>query len=936
MLKRPFKSVIARIAILALALSLVFPFIPAALADGHTAVSYAENGTGPVATFTATDQDGDAINWSLNGMDKGAFTIDGGVLAFKKSPNYESPHSKSTGTLAEKNVYNVTLKAAGGEHKVVVTVTNVDEDGTVSLDQYQPQVGRSLVASVSDPDSDETNQKWQWARSADMETWTDIADATNPSRSPTADDAGMYLRASVTYTDSFGSDKMASGVSDNAVESTTLANAAPSFKGQDQTGPTTDDDTDTGVQDYIIVSRTVDEGTDVGTAIGDPVRATDSDGDVLIYTLDWSPDLNTGGGSAATPSGDARFSIDRATGQLKVAKKLNYEAADNTADKDEDSTTLTADTTGGARAVESGDAGADANDEIYVLRVRATDPSGAYSNVNVKVTLEDANEAPTFAEADRDPRTAVTVVENTTQLLQPATGGGTENLAATTFEAADQDDDPANTGNAEAIASYAVDGADAKYFSIDNSGVLTIDADQDNDGTDDYEPNYEKQSSYSITIVATSGTGDRRLAGRLDVTIKVTNAEDRGSVTLSQIEPREGRQVIATLTDEDGSVNISKWQWQYVALQTGEVCNPTGTQTPPSGTWANIPNATAASYTPNDFTSAGATVDIAANCLRATATYTDGIVHVDANTTPPHTEPDTATEETDAVVQAAGAVNAAPKFPDQDLTTLGDQSDSTSRSVAENTKAKQNIGIAVHADDGDDDLLLYTLGGADAASFGIDRKTGQLKTKAELDYETKAAYTVVVTATDPSGATDSITVNISVTDENDTADISGSKSVSYAENGTGPVATFTATDQDGDAINWSLDGMDKDAFTITGGVLAFKKSPNYESPHSKSSGTRAEKNVYNVTLKAAGGEHKVVVTVTNVDEDGTVTLDQYQPQVGRSLVASVSDPDSDESNQKWQWARSADKESWTDIADATNPSPVHRLLTTRACTCEPA
>ena len=39
--------------------------------------------------------------------------------------------------------------------------------------------------------------------------------------------------------------------------------------------------------------------------------------------------------------------------------------------------------------------------------------------------------------------------------------------------------------------------------------------------------------------------------------------------------------------------------------------------------------------------------------------------------------------------------------------------------------------------------------------------------KAELDYETKATYTVVVTATDPSGATDSITVTINVTDEND-------------------------------------------------------------------------------------------------------------------------------------------------------------------------
>ena len=44
-----------------------------------------------------------------------------------------------------------------------------------------------------------------------------------------------------------------------------------------------------------------------------------------------------------------------------------------------------------------------------------------------------------------------------------------------------------------------------------------------------------------------------------------------------------------------------------------------------------------------------------------------------------------------------------------------------------------------------------------------------MKTKAELDYETKDTYIVIVTATDPSGATDSITVTINVTDENDDA-----------------------------------------------------------------------------------------------------------------------------------------------------------------------
>ena len=82
MLKRPFKSLIARIAIIALALSLVVPFVPAAFAASHISVSYAENGTAPVTTFFATDEDGDPIEWSLDGADKDLFTIEGGELAF--------------------------------------------------------------------------------------------------------------------------------------------------------------------------------------------------------------------------------------------------------------------------------------------------------------------------------------------------------------------------------------------------------------------------------------------------------------------------------------------------------------------------------------------------------------------------------------------------------------------------------------------------------------------------------------------------------------------------------------------------------------------------------------------------------------------------------------------------------------------------------------
>ena len=108
-----------------------------------SSLTYKENDTAPVATFSATDDDGDPIVWSLSGADAKLFSISvDGELSFKKSPNYEKPGTALGGTTADRNVYNVTLKAAGGEHDVAVTVTNEDEDGKVSINKPQPQGGQ--------------------------------------------------------------------------------------------------------------------------------------------------------------------------------------------------------------------------------------------------------------------------------------------------------------------------------------------------------------------------------------------------------------------------------------------------------------------------------------------------------------------------------------------------------------------------------------------------------------------------------------------------------------------------------------------------------------------------------------------------------------------------------------------------------------------------
>ena len=117
----------------------------------------------------------------------------------------------------------------------------------------------------------------------------------------------------------------------------------------------------------------------------------------------------------------------------------------------------------------------------------------------------------------------------------------------------------------------------------------------------------------------------------------------------------------------------------------------------------------------------------------------------------------------------ATTTNTAPVFTD---------GESTTRTVAENTAAGVNIGMAIAATDANNDALTYTLGGTDAAAFAIESTTGQLQTKAALDYETKTSYTVSVSVSVSDGSlTDAITVTITVTDLDDTPPVSAETTV---------------------------------------------------------------------------------------------------------------------------------------------------------------
>ena len=274
------------------------------------------------------------------------------------------------------------------------------------------------------------------------------------------------------------------------------------------------------------------------------------------------------------------------------------------------------------------------------------------------------------------------------------------------------------------------------------------------------------------------------------------------------------------------------------------------------------------------------------------------------------------------------SIRGTGKFTTERIASLSFtlQSVSATRSVAENTAAGENIGApVVVADSG---AFTYSLGGTDASSFDIDATTGQLQTKAALDYETRPSYELTVTATDAGGSTD-ITVAVDVINVVELLPaVSGPASVSYAENRAVRAATYTASSlQDRDLITWTLSGDDAAQFSVDSppGVLRFHidpvvpnvflQLPDFEDPADADAD-----NVYSVTLAASDGTDTVTldvsVTVGDGNEAGTLTLSTTRPRLGEALTATPTDQDGITGPVAYRWERSAGRNAWVTIAGA--------------------
>ena len=910
-----------------------------------------DEGKTAVATLTAEDQDTAAadLEWSkAGGADAGRFTLStAGVLAFAAAPDYENPDDADGD-----RTYEITVQVSDGTHTdtedMVVTVKNVDEDGTVSLFPAQLRVRTVVRATLTDPDGDLNAVSWRWAESWDKTTWTNIDGATRADYLPTEARWGKYLRATATrYRDGEGSNKTSRTESNATVgerepgpelsvktlvsglrfpwgiaftpDGTMLFTERDGHRQQDplpdppeglssrltdgtlQTVSADFSDLDTdengGVMglevdpDFVdnrriyicqqrtgsviqVVAWTIDATYTTATRANDPLvgnipRVDNHNGCRLRFGPDGNLWISTGDTEAigTVPQdlnslGGKILRVDPLTGVAPADNPFPGSLVYSYGHRNPQGLALRP----GTRQMWSVEHGPTVDDEINLLVRGANygwdpvptdengDPTSGYDDtapMTDLVKFPGAVEArwssgnPTLATSggiflegeqwglwegrlavatlkgrslrifeftedgtfvshvvpeeldhfgDRDHRLRTPMIGPDNALyLSTSTRGWRDDILRVTPQqapefpnAADTRQVPENTGGDMVVATveatdynhdeltYTLGGTDGESFYIldENIGELRVRSTTQLD--------YETRRTYEVTVTADD---EQNTSDTVTLTIEVTDVEHEGTVILPLTQPRVGSPVQASLSDPDGGVTGTTWKWER------SDDGVTG--------WEDIDGARSASYTPG--------TDDIGKYLRATVTYTN--IH----------GPDkTAQSVTSGAVGTAP--NSNPEFPSASLV----------RRVAEHTAAGRSIDSPVEADDADGDPLQYALSGMDADLFDINSSTGQLLTRAALDYEVANEYEVVV----------------SVSDGKDTNDLPDDNEVD-------------------------------DSVTVT-------------------------------------------IEVTNVDEPGSVSLLPAQLRAWTVVRATLSDPDGvDLHAVSWQWAESSDKTAWTRIDGAT-------------------
>ena len=214
---------------------------------------------GIVGEVAATDADGDTLVYSVGPTTESDAAIH--LTAFERhfALNTERGQiSVKPGAMFDlgtrpsyKVLYQVSdgKDATGGSDTTIdntitltITVTSVDEPGTVSF-SADPTQGTTLTATLADPDVVVSGTpSWIWERSARPDSGFEPIDGeTGASYTPVVADSAFFLRATASYADGLGAGKTASGVTVLPVDVTARTLAKNTGRGRVDLLPSIDE-----------------------------------------------------------------------------------------------------------------------------------------------------------------------------------------------------------------------------------------------------------------------------------------------------------------------------------------------------------------------------------------------------------------------------------------------------------------------------------------------------------------------------------------------------------------------------------------------------------------------------------------------------------------------------------------------------------------------
>ena len=685
----------------------------------------------------------------------------------------------------------------------------VDEDGAANDAIVDPDEDKGETSTTIPADDVE----WQWSKSSSRTgTYADITGddaAKTATYKPASQDRNMYLRATATYEDGEGEGKTVVATSAYPVRAFPSGNSAPSFPA----------DFDSSMEgDQATPTAEADDGATEGDNVGDPVEANDANNDRLTYSLE----------ADGTPADADLFQIDRMTGQVTVGlgQKVNPtsdSASEVPALGKDDSFTVTIKATDPSGLVAmvvmtitvgevdeapvftDGEAShsykenTTANTDTDLYTFAAYDPEGedvTYSlsgaddgkfAINNGVLTFDAQALPDFearGSADGDNVYEVTVKAASTDSAADSTEKST--TVDVTVEVTNVDE----PGTVSLSASEPRIGVEIRAnMPVDPDGGVTdvtwqwerADAAGFGDGDDVTKIKDATNAGYTpvdaddtkflrVTASYTDDEGEGKTAigtpnqaGTAEMVEKVRNlapvfTDEDADTDGIQINPR----AVAENSAENTQVNTA------AALTTPAPVAATDIADAETGDNDDILYLLSGADSASFDIDSGGQITVGANAMLDHEDKDTYMVTVTAR------DPEGLNSSVDVTIMVTD-VNEPPVFgevqdPDAEPTNNAPAfaaATDTTREVAENTAAGEDIGAPVEATDDDaGDTLTYTLGGDDAASFDIDPATGQIMTMAALDFETKASYSVTVTASDGTDE-DVITVTITVTDVDD-------------------------------------------------------------------------------------------------------------------------------------------------------------------------